>query len=456
MRTLARPQDLRLRLDDYRRLQERLPKYVGTLQAESAWVQQATAGDVSNFATREHLASYAFLRVEPDGRVWHGWSNAPAELGDLRTPLPTIVARYLTTPATEPQVLRLRDPAALRSLADRFGEGASERRLLRSLHRRRLGGKISARACRHGAFVNMTEPLRNAGILFSWYRAPCSCRCDHCLLSAGTQPTSVPYDQAKAVVARYLEWKEQAPRKTLTVGFAAGYSLDFPQLLDYVAFCVRNGMLEEGFLPVGGIRKRRGTELRYFLETLSQAGIRRLGVSFHGVGKSHDSVTHRKGGFEFLLELTRHAAELGLGRHETIFLRKSTLGEIPQLLATLDALGTPEARCLTPFDHRGRGKSLEFERPTSPDLKEVPECAIGFLDARKYRPENTWLTDITSGSIPQHTRRYYLVPISLHNVRELQTESPEVILSLFAQNSRGLQRADSTPEIAGGSIWRAG
>ncbi len=261
--------------------------------------------------------------------------------------------------------------------------------------------------------------------------SPCSCRCDHCLLSAGTQPTSVPYDQAKAVVARYLEWKEQAPRKTLTVGFAAGYSLDFPQLLDYVAFCVRNGMLEEGFLPVGGIRKRRGTELRYFLETLSQAGIRRLGVSFHGVGKSHDSVTHRKGGFEFLLELTRHAAELGLGRHETIFLRKSTLGEIPQLLATLDALGTPEARCLTPFDHRGRGKSLEFERPTSPDLKEVPECAIGFLDARKYRPENTWLTDITSGSIPQHTRRYYLVPISLHNVRELQTESPEVILSLL-------------------------
>lgn len=120
-----RAKGLRLHLSDYERLQTNLGEYVGSANPESWWVAQALAGDLTRFPLMKNLASFAHLRIEPDQRVWHDWSDLPAELGQLQMPLETIVSRYMAVPATEPQVLLTRDRPALRSLAERFGDPAS-------------------------------------------------------------------------------------------------------------------------------------------------------------------------------------------------------------------------------------------------------------------------------------------------------------------------------------------
>ena len=94
------------------------------------------------------------------------------------------------------------------------------------------------------------------GIALSWNGTACSCRCDHCLLSSGIQPSCIPYNEAKEVVDSFLLWRKDSDRNELKIDFAAGYSVDFPQLLDYVKYRIRNRLLGADSLQVGGIRKR--------------------------------------------------------------------------------------------------------------------------------------------------------------------------------------------------------
>jgi len=282
--------------------------------------------------------------------------------------------------------------------------------------------------------------MEDDGILFSWNGTPCSCRCDHCLLASGARPCRVRYEDAKAVVERFLSWREDADRSELAVDFAAGYCVDFPQLPDYVQFRIQHGMQGADALQVGGIRKRSGADLRTFLEELARAGIRRLGVSFHGIDESHDRCTHRRGDFAFLMELVRASADCGMRRFETVFLRRSTLAELPVLLAQLDAIPGVESRHVGPIDYRGRGKLLEPERPLLSDLSGLPASALGRLNRSNYRPEPEWAGIIASGEAPEKTRRYYMIPICEDTIPQLRAGQPEELLSALRKTDEAFRR----------------
>jgi len=94
--------------------------------------------------------------------------------------------------------------------------------------------------------------MEDKGITLYWYGAPCSCRCDHCLLASGVRPSLVPYEDARAIAAKYLQWRKDTRRDDFSVGFCVGYSMEFRQILDYVAFCLQNA--GNDFIQVGGIR----------------------------------------------------------------------------------------------------------------------------------------------------------------------------------------------------------
>ena len=278
--------------------------------------------------------------------------------------------------------------------------------------------------------VRSTMTMEDKGINLSWNGNPCGCRCDHCLLSSGTQTCGVGYEEAKGIVERFLRWRgDTDSRGGFAMGFAVGFSAEFPQLPDYVRFRFQNGMQGSDSLQVGGIRKRSGADLRSFLEGLARAGVRRLGLSFHGMGDSHDRCTRRSGDYEFLIDMARTAAELGMGRFETVFLRKSTIEELPALLKELDAIPGLDDRYVGPFDYRGRAKLLEADRPTLADLEKTPDSFRHNVNRATLRSESEWMRHIASCEIPAKGQRYYLIPISDHAVPQLQRDDPDEILA---------------------------
>ena len=287
--------------------------------------------------------------------------------------------------------------------------------------------------------------MEDSGILFSWNGVSCQCRCDHCLLASGTQPCRVPYADAQGIVERFVQWRSDSGRTRLAIEFAAGFCVDFPQLQDYIRFRLQNGMQGADSLQVGGIRKRSGDELRDFLGNLARAGVRRLGLSFHGTGASHDACTRRPGDFEFLLDLVRAATGCGLKRFETVFLRRSTIKELPALLALLDGIPGLENRHIGPFDYRGRAKLLEADRPTVADLEAVPDDARRGISRASLRTESEWGREIELHGVPARTRRYYLVPVSDDTAPQLRTIEPEALLAQMREAD--LRLADRVPPL---------
>lgn len=287
--------------------------------------------------------------------------------------------------------------------------------------------------------------MEDSGILFSWNGVPCQCRCDHCLLASGTQPCRVPYADTQGIVERFLQWRNDSGKTRPAIEFAAGFCVDFPQLQDYVRFRLQTGMQGADSLQVGGIRKRSGDELRDFLGSLARAGVRRLGLSFHGTGASHDACTRRPGDFEFLLELAQSATECGMKRFETVLLRRSTIKELPALLAVLDGIPGLENRHIGPVDYRGRAKLLEADRPTAADLEAITTDVHRGISRQSLRTEAEWSREIELQGMPNRTRRYYLIPVSDEMAPQLRTTQPEDLLAEMREADRRL--ADLVPPM---------
>ena len=266
--------------------------------------------------------------------------------------------------------------------------------------------------------------MKDASINFSWFGVPCNCHCGHCLLSSGARLSAASYTEAQGVVERFLRWRAADRSNEINIGFAVGYAQDFPHLFDYIEFCRRAGLPGADGFQAGGIRRRSGLQIRSFVKALRAAGVRRVGLSFHGLARSHDAFCCRPDDFDFLLEIAQAVADGGMNRFETIFMRRSAMHELPELIHRLDAVSGLGARYLSPFDYRGRGKLLEAERPLISDLDSLPESLLQFLNKQTIRSEAQWVQMIASEIAPQKQTRHYFIPIWEGNLEELSEAQP--------------------------------
>lgn len=259
-----------------------------------------------------------------------------------------------------------------------------------------------------------------ASLSLRWYGVPCHCRCRHCLLSSGGRVSSVPFARAQGVVEQFLRWREGRVSGRLGLNFVVGYCYDFPQLVEYIRLYRQWGMTAADCLQLNGFRMRTSAELDGLIDTLAAAGIAQVGLSFYGLGRSHDDFAGRKGDFDFLLRLARAAAERGMGRFETVFLRRDTVPEIAPLVARLDEIPGCCARRLVPWDYRGRGKLLEGQRPDALDVQQLPEGVAQLLNGASCRTEADWVAAILTGEAPEKTERHYFISIWEDNVERLE------------------------------------
>lgn len=133
------------------------------------------------------------------------------------------------------------------------------------------------------------------------------------------------------------------------------------------------------------------------LERHRRAGYDRLSLTFCGNRSVHDLWAGRRGEFDFLLKIARIAAQLGYHRQEQIFLSKSSIPVLDELLDQLDELPGEHTRSIYPFNYIGFAQKLENERINSDDLLSVPDKAKPYIELidgihnEPYRSESEWI-----------------------------------------------------------------
>ena len=91
-------------------------------------------------------------------------------------------------------------------------------------------------------------------------------------------------------------------------------------------------------------------------------------LTIDGTGERH---------FDFLFRTMATAAELGLRIHQRIFVVKSTLAELDDLIVKLDELPGEAVRYLSTFVYLGRAIKLEEERITESIRDSLPARISG-------------------------------------------------------------------------------
>ncbi|HEY3424783.1 MAG TPA: hypothetical protein VGL27_08315 [Negativicutes bacterium] len=142
---------------------------------------------------------------------------------------------------------------------------------------------------------------------------------------------------------------------------------------------------------------RSESEMRKWLQERRDLGIKFVFASFAGYGEVHDSWNGRTGDFDFLMNTSKIAGEMGMVFRQRLFLLKSTLPTLERLIDRLDQLpGKVKSREIYPLSYSGRAGQLEEERVTDTDLDCLPEQVTKFFFKRAtWHTEGEWM-DIIS------------------------------------------------------------
>jgi len=201
------------------------------------------------------------------------------------------------------------------------------------------------------------------------------------------------------------------------------------------------------YLPLNGLRFREWDQLQELFGSLADAGIRTVNLSFYGLAEHHDQWAGRRGDFDYLMRMAEVTADCGLNRSETLFLRKSTISDLPRLVEMLDGFPGLARRMIEPWDFRGRGTLVEDERPELRELNALPSHLREAVDTERYRTEASWIDAVLGGDIPGKTQRIYFVSVRDENVEYLESENCEAILGNLREHDQAGRRAE--PSLTG-------
>lgn len=243
----------------------------------------------------------------------------------------------------------------------------------------------------------MKAPLNIAGIVIIAYNQMC---CNHCRFCSVGQKRfdDISFDQFTAVMEHFIEWKEREGRIKV---FAPAIQhthvfLTYEQSQKFRELCAQ-GDCAPLPLQMNGCIFMPQDDMRRLLEGHRRAGYDRLSLTFCGNQPVHDLWAGRRGEFAFLLKIAKIAAELGYQRQEQIFLSKSSIPVLDELIEELDKLPGEYTRSIYPFNYIGFAQKLENERITRQDLPAVSAKAEPYLELidgmydMPYQSEAEWI-----------------------------------------------------------------
>lgn len=283
----------------------------------------------------------------------------------------------------------------------------------------------------------MAREIIGKGLRLSLRLAPCAHICRYCLISETRKASPLPFARFERLGHRFLDWREQAGREDLSIGFFVGPSLDYDlETLQGVARLRKRRGGEFRILNLGGLRLREGKALDAWIEERKAAGITGFHVSLAGYGEVHNRWNGRAGDFDYQTTILRLGGERGMTRVERLFLTRNTLPLFDRLLDILDALpGERRSRAVTLFFYAGLAHRYEAERIDEDIRDRLPE-RVGQIRAagrfNDWRSEREWIP-LMMETADQPRKLILKLDVNETNIERLDQMSCE---DIFAERER--------------------
>jgi len=175
----------------------------------------------------------------------------------------------------------------------------------------------------------------------------CNLHCAHCYASSQDEqyPGELSTDQAKTVL------RDMADYKVPVVLFSGGEPTIRPDLRELIAYANELG----GLNP---LISTNGTLLtKDMVKTLSDAGLKRAGISMDGMEVVHDKFRGSKGSWKLTLDGICNSLEAGIRVSLRVTVTNRNIQDLPQLFDLAEREGIPRV-CVYHLAYAGRGEKL--------------------------------------------------------------------------------------------------
>ncbi|WP_026595648.1 hypothetical protein [Methyloferula stellata] len=281
----------------------------------------------------------------------------------------------------------------------------------------------------------MTRAIDVQGIRIFAKTAPCAHSCRYCLVGQ-KKIVDVAFPRFVAIVERFIEWRSESGLSNFSILAGVEDSYEFSVEILKALFELQSKIgRNEGSdgIKLGGLKWRSESDMRTWLtERRDMANLKIVHASLAGCGSTHDRWNGREGDFEFLFQTMRTAAEIGLRVHQRLFVVRSTLPVLADLIDKLDEIPVKALRYLSTFVYQGLATRLEEERITEAMRDQLPAC-LGEISMRagtQWLSEREWIGEYKDKIDADKPRKLRLdLEITDANIDQLEHMSCEEIVA---------------------------
>lgn len=251
--------------------------------------------------------------------------------------------------------------------------------------------------------------------------SPCAHTCRYCSIG-DRNGGGLPLARYLSFVEGFEDWAKVEGPAGLSVsgGFHPSFNYDiasYRQLNDWYERRTGCGLR---WIPLGGLKMRCESEMRDWLNERRELGLVGVSASFVGTHALHDRWNGRRGDFEFLMLTLRVAAEMGLQHGTTLFVTKSSLPLLGDLVELLDQLPTlHEGHHFRQFYYIGHGSHHEAERIAESDRDRIPEFARSLFKNFSLHTEGEWI-EMSRTEVSKPLNISLHLELTRHNIDRLE------------------------------------
>lgn len=296
--------------------------------------------------------------------------------------------------------------------------------------------------------IDMARDFKPSGIHLTAGIAPCAYYCRYCQMGYG-RPAKFGIGRFEKMLNRFFEYKEKLGSDDFDVSHWLGYTYD----LDKDDFAVQIRMFEKSgwnpkLLLMGGVRHRHGDELVQWLTERRGMGMERVVATYFGLNEQHDYMNNKEGHFEYQIELQKLAGELGYRNEQRMFLLRSTMPVMEQLLDRLEEVGASVTdKCAYPLFYSGRARRYDGDRVTMELLENQPERvkAVYRNDIYKWKSEKDWI-EAAKGEASSYESGHVSLLLTDDNIEKYEDMSCEEIYRELTERTQTAYAAAPTRE----------